>query len=556
MMKMKLIKLVLFAIVAIGISSCEDILDENPKSFYTESNFYTSIENAELAVLGAYSTLPGGDLYGSNLSIGFNYDTDVAQYNTSYTVNKMLESNAKYYLNPNNRVYERTWAALYAGIQSANSVIVNIQKMDAYKNGTDEEITTLHQYMGEVLFLRGLLYFNLVRNWGDVPLILEPVKNGDNFFVERTATEVVYDQIIADLEESVKFLPAASSMSTNERPSKTTAQGILARVALHAGGYYLTPNAEVKRNANYTEFYKKALLACDAIITSDEHGLHETVEKVFYDYHKFINDSKESMYEIPFFATDGSSGGVIGQFIGVNQHVRSGKGKATGRVKALYNFYQSYADDDNARKELTIATYSWNKKGQKVDVSEDQYSCGKWRRHWILDFNGAFSHNNVNNTNLNWNVLRYSDVLLMYAEAYHECEKFGLTVTLESGYDQYDAINEVRGRAGVDLITTTNVDDKAANSAFTYGDLPDNFTIVLRDERAWELAFEGHRKYDLKRWNSLGAAIKATYTKLTALYEDYPYDAGKEFDENKDELLPIPKRELSKNTGLIPNPAN
>ena len=157
---------------------------------------------------------------------------------------------------------------------------------------------------------------------------------------------------------------------------------------------------------------------------------------------------------------------------------------------------------------------------------------------------------------MNWVKLRYADVLLMFAEAYNECEKSGNLPSLTCGLSKYDALNEVRTRAKVDAVTEGNVAEKAAASHFAYADSPDDFSVVVRDERAWELGFEGLRKYDLLRWNSLGTAIKHTYTKLKEYRANYPYMAGEEFEENKDELYAIPRREMVENPNLEPNPSN
>ncbi|TKG97388.1 RagB/SusD family nutrient uptake outer membrane protein [Puteibacter caeruleilacunae] len=555
----KYISIIWIMVMTLLMVGCDDMIKEEPTSFYVEENFFTSAENAQLAVYGAYSVLNEASLYGQYMSCVYPYDNDLGQFATSFATNQMRETIAKYYITANNNNLEASWKNLYWGIQKANETIAAIRKMDLLENGSDEEKAAINRSLGEILFLRGWLYYDLVKSWGGVPLITEPVNMGDDFFLERASSEEVYTQIITDMKEAAQLVDWKSALETSERPTKGAIKGMLARVYLHAAGYTLQPDGTMKRPDNYQELVKEALVELDEIIASGEHSLNPVFRQVFYNYHQFKLDLNESMLEVPFFATDGASGGLIGQVIGVKQHVRSMYSKAIGKVNILQTYYNSFAENDTIRQNVCTAKYEIDKKSNFKPYPKARpymWTCGKWRRHWIHQFNGGFSHNNVNCTNMNWVMLRYADVLLMYAEAYHACEKNGGLPSLTSGYSKFDALNEVRERVDLDEITEGNVSDKASSSQFYYGDSPDAFDVVVRDERAWELGFEGLRKYDLIRWNTLGASIEKTYERLKALDSKNPYMAGEEFEENKDELYAIPRRELIENPSLVPNPSN
>ncbi len=215
------------------------------------------------------------------------------------------------------------------------------------------------------------------------------------------------------------------------------------------------------------------------------------------------------------------------------------------------------------------------------------YTVGKFRRHWLTD-EFPSSTLNVDYTSINYPVVRYADVLLMYAECYHECEDD--LPTLSSGYDKYSALNQVRTRGGsVTTLTSANianisallnynqvsdfyssttladVTDKSklnieAQSSY-YADYPDDFTLLLRLERARELGGEGLRKFDLIRWGSYYHTMKAANahyettlsTETGVTYYSYP---AAENIEVKYTLYAIPYTELINNPNLTPNPAN
>jgi len=165
------------------------------------------------------------------------------------------------------------------------------------------------------------------------------------------------------------------------------------------------------------------------------------------------------------------------------------------------------------------------------------WAPGKWRRNWQNP-----SPKNLNNTDINWVLLRYADVLLMRAEAENEVNE-GPTAAA------YDAVNMVR-RRGFGLPVTT----PSATADIPAGLAKDQFLTMLQKERAFELCYEGFRKFDLIRWNIIGKTLRDTEAALKAYRSNFPYIAGTYFKDNKHELYPIPSREIELDPKLTQNP--
>lgn len=160
--------------------------------------------------------------------------------------------------------------------------------------------------IAEAKLLRAICYFDLVRMWGDVPLKLTASNKTENFAVTRTDKELVYDQIITDMEEAIKDLPWYNEVSSYEgRPSKGAAMGLLARAYLYRAGYSLHQNGKMERPEKYLDYYKKAKEVCAELINSHRHKLNNSYEKVFKNVCEGIMDPSEVMYEVQFFNPSG-----------------------------------------------------------------------------------------------------------------------------------------------------------------------------------------------------------------------------------------------------------
>jgi hypothetical protein len=535
-MKIKTIYIPLILALVSGwlCTSCEDMLEEDPRSFYSSNNFFESVEQANMAVIGVYDLLGTTNIYGQVVSTIYPCDTDISQIRGTED-DGSKRSVGHYLSHPSISMFEKTWRDYYAPIERANYAIVNIQKMNQFTDGSESEQALLKRYLGEAKFLRALCYFDLVRLWGDVPFKTVNTSVNDELNLPRTNREEIYDQIIDDLDYAKSVLPWASEKALDERVSKGAARGYLVRALMGRAGYSLQLDGSVTRPSNYLEYYKRAALEADTIVKSDEHELNTSYEDVFRNYAGNIVEPKESIFEIAFapMGSGPENGGFISTYIGPKTNPSSSYGRANAFINAMWPFYDSFADDD-ARKEIAVAPYEVKADNTKkyYDTKKSNYHKifpGKWRREW-----NASAPEYTNDTDVNWVLLRYSDVLLMYAEAINECRN-DLPGTLTMA-DAFEAVRLVRERADQDGWEASTSQDDFRNN--------------IMQERAWELCYEGWRKWDLIRWNKLGEKILEAGNAAKAIRDAYPYPAMDNFVSGKHELYPIPQRDMDVNTKL------
>jgi len=525
---------------SLGVSSCKKWLEEKPYSLYAAETYFKSVDDAKKAVLGVYEIMSNQYTYGFYMSLVYDIDSDLGHME-GVGLSNDNRTIAHYKVTPNHLYIERTWRELYNGINRANMVIARIPEMELLKSGKEAEKAEINRCLAEAKFLRGLYYFDLVRLFGDVPLKTDYTKAEDDMKLPRTDREIVYDQIIKDMTEAIDFIPEVSQKTSDERVSKGAVKGILARVYLGRGGYSLRQNGNRERPANYLDYYREAARLTKEVMESGEHALRDKYENIFRDYCQLKLEPKESMFEVAFFNPSGESknSGVIGSWNSPVADQNSPYGRANSFYKVSPVFYKKYSLTDERRK-VAIATFQINAAGDTLTyagTNDTRWAPGKWRRNWQKT-----GPKDVNNTDLNWTQLRYADVLLMRAEAENEIND-GPTP------EAYNAINMVRRRAFGMPLTTPN-----ATVDIPDGLLKDKFFEKIQEERAFELCYEGWRKFDLIRWNILGESLRKAETALKSHRSNFPYIAGTYFVDNKNELYPIPAKERDVNTSLSQNP--
>ena len=540
--------------VSLFSSSCDDILTEEPTNFYDADTYFTSPSRVEKALLAVYSTFSELDTYGQYVMV-YDCDTDIAHVKGA-DKGHVARDLGHYFAGPTNAWLEATWKCYYEGIDRANTILENYNKVEVKNEG---EQSLLNLYIAETKFLRGLIYFDLVRYWGDVPLKLNQSKSEDNFAIPRENQEVVYDQIIKDMTEAIPFLPwHTDSKLFNGRLSRSAGFGLLARVYLYRGGYSLRQDGLRSRPEQYKAYYQKVVQYTDSVILSGKHSLvvkdealgRSGYEMLFRNYCENKIDLTENIYEIDFFNPigDNKNSGNWGTYNGPEISEKSIYGRANSFIKTLGMFYDKFETGD-LRRDVAIATFSIDAKNVVKPITRKKsqnWSPGKWRRNWQT---GPIK--NVNNTDVNLALLRYADVLLMNAEAQNEVNESPNALAIEYA-------NQVRRRAfGKNpLVADATIDLKL-------GDFnKDSFIQYLQIERARELCFEGFRKADLIRWNILEETIVATNAKLkeeiaNGTQENFTWAAGAAYDSkegfqaNRNELFPIPQRERIETEGVI-----
>jgi len=190
--------LLTIGVLLLGIS-CKNYLNLDPPSAFDENFVFSTVENARSAVLGAYDRLAGGQGYGSRLSMMYPYDNDemVGVLNSSAPDNSSRDL-SRYNLSPTNAQLKSPFEQLYAGVERSNICIKNIPMMSLYENGSEEEKIELRRLHGEALTLRAQFYFELIRNWGDIPAPFEPSIDQPDLFMEQTDRDIIYDRLISD----------------------------------------------------------------------------------------------------------------------------------------------------------------------------------------------------------------------------------------------------------------------------------------------------------------------------------------------------------------------
>ena len=530
-------------------------LEETSYTQVDMNSYMNDASEAETVLLGVYSDLGTDGVYKYNLSFYFDLPNDQARAEgNSLTGTRMIPANA--YTSTQSEI-QTTWQALYKGIYDANLFIESIsEKMAAY---SDSDKAKAEYYIAEARAIRGLLYFELVRWYGHVPLM---TSSSQSYLAASELPQAdpvnVYEFIEEDLKAAADVLPYAKQdkvrSSNSYRFSKGAVLGLLAKVYATWAGYPIQDTSK----------WAEASKAAGEVVKSGQHSLLPDFETLWTNTANNIWDSRESLIEISFYSANSTttSSGRIGKWNGVTAPNGSIRGNQN---LALYRCIPTYLADwtgyqRDKRWALSFADYKYttsgkaalmtytDDSGKTVDGTFDM-ACAedakssyrkaydnticpkKWDIELYVEDANQVQDNNY--SNVNWYVLRYSDVLLLYAEALNESEG-------SPDKDAYDAINQVR-RRGYGFPT-----GKSSYVADLSGLDQEEFRQAVRDERGHELVYEGQRRQDLVRWGIYPETVAKTYEELMMWEEsaaDY-YQAANYTKKDKNELLPIPQREV------------
>jgi starch-binding outer membrane protein, SusD/RagB family len=493
--------------------SCKKYLDQKPITDVTSPTAFKDMAGAYQALIGVYSRLAGQEGYGQRLSLYFTVDNDEMQGPTG--TDDERRNIARYQPTPSNTGLPNPFNQLFQGIEFANNVIANIPQMDLYTNGTDQQKKQLQRMYGEALTLRAQFYFEAIRNWGDLPAHFIPSseESSANPFPKRVDRDTLYNHILADLKTAEDLVPWRSEVAAigdpqDERITKGTVKGVRARVALFRGGYSLRQDSKtMERRSDYKTFYQIARDECNDIITSGQHNLNPDYKSIWKDLvgKRVVTDPQgELMFQVASIGGVSAEDSRLGFYDGPRVN---GQGNSAVNVLASYFYLFDPADK---RKDVTIAPYWVAANGTtKINPSTSSSSSvavnmnpGKYRRDWNVAIAPTYTGQFLS---LKWQILRYSDVLLMFAEAENEINNGPTTAA-------YNVVNMVRRRGF----------GKPINAPDATVDIPaglskDQFFKVIVRERSLELGGEGVRKYDLLRWNLLATALADTKTNLDKL---------------------------------------
>ncbi|MDI3320912.1 RagB/SusD family nutrient uptake outer membrane protein [Pinibacter soli] len=483
----------------ITLGSCKKFLDYNSPSALNIEQTFANPDNTNNELLSVYNKAAGRSAFGANLSfiIPAGGDDFSSQGASSFDP-------ANNYAIPNfgvssmaGSLYD-TYTALYAGIERANIAIKYIPKSSGFSSNK----TIMQRYLGEALTLRALFYYELIINWGDVPATFVPSADLTNQFIPNSDRDSTYDKILADLKQAEDYVGWRSELSDygSYRITKAAVKGIRARIALACGGYALHDDKMV-RKADYQKYYQIAMDECRDIIKSGEHGLNPVYENIFKTLHTptRYDDAREIIFEIAMWG--GMNDSDLARSFGTWFNTSPTWGKSGGGPTALPTYFYAFQNGTDARRDVTVSTYTVNGLDQKVCNGLVGLNCGKFRKSWT-----TFTASSTLLTfGVNWPVIRYADILMMYAEAANELQTF-------TELSPADALAMVQKRAYGSNPLPVVPKDK------------DGFFNALVQERMLEFGGEGLRKYDLIRWNLLGTKIAETKAKLPYLCLGAPMD--------------------------------
>ncbi len=475
-------------------SSCKKFLEENPKNLVTIQNYYQTQADAIAAVNSIYSYLnavnnfaTGGNtagVYHSTFWITAGLSSDELLNNQLGAAN--FDQLANFTYTSQNSSLEEIWGMHYKTIFTANIAIARIPGI-----AMNEALRA--RLVGEAKFLRGLMYFNLVRMFGDVPLLLE---ENNPLMPSETKAADIYTQIVNDLNDAASVLPLSYDPGNGRgRATKGAANALLAKVYLTQKNWQLAADHAKK------------------VIDSQQYELWQNYADVFK---LSSRNGKEAVFSVGF----GDAGGAIifwevGQF-----NVRllpaalsvEGVQNAQGWQIPTQYVYNAF-DANDQRRAVTFITEIHNPGGSTTTI-----------RPYIQKYWDRTAEPQGNSSANDFPVIRYADVLLMYAEANNELNNTAIA---------HEYINMVRKRARFNGTTYGNgVPDYS-------GLTKEQFRDAILKERMMEFVGEGQRWFDLARTAKLQQQVPLAKPGVTPAARNY--------------LFPLPQREVDLNKGLTQN---
>ncbi len=490
---MKAIKILLITLLITTIGCSKDWLELEPVGEKLESNFYKTESEIFQGLIATYSMLQPKYFSGwSSYYFLANFPSD-----DSEVVGGGPNDRPEYHevsdftMLPTNSAVLQLWRRGYYGISRANTVIINADP-EASKKSVE--------YIAEAKFLRAYFYFELVKFFGDIPLITKTLSPSE-YNQERVPTSQVYEQVIEDLKEAIPDL--AVSPDEKYRATRGAAQALLGKVYLYMASpyYHQQYNFELSR----TDYYNLAIEQFEPVITSPLYDLEPVYDNIWrYEYENGV----ESIFEIEYANIERGGDWGNGRVNGGNIDVQmSGpRGISTDTLNAGWGFdmvsedlIAAYdAEGDVIRKEGTAYGGAFLNSIGASGWEENEGFTGWFSKKRAPWRNATSTSSPEWNYETNERMIRYADVLLMMAEA--------IIGSGSGDPDQY--FNEVRERAKLVPIFGVTLDD-------------------IKKERRLELAMEGFRFFDLVRWGNAPAVLG---------------DRG--FVEGKHEVFPIPQEEI------------
>lgn len=529
-------------VVVMSFTGCKDYLTEQEPGVTMLNDFFSSKEAAVQNVTSCYVPLMWeyNNTYYSEWFIGDIVSDDALK--GGQNTNDMLDafSMENWQTIPSNTLLLDFYRAQYQGIARCNLALQYIPEM-----ATDSvfPLELKNRLLGEAYFLRGYYYFRLLRVFGGVPVVTKVISSETDWEQPRKSVKEMFERITEDFTKANELLWVRSMIDDSQvgRATKGAAQAMLLKTKL----YEASPYWNAKAGTDATTLYREAKAWGDSIINSGEYSLVDSA-----DYQAMFalagENGKESVFEIQYMEVpwgdygegNGFTAGSFTQILVRSRNANIGGG--WGFDHPTWNLYREFENGDirrdisiltptsfdNEVEETYLGSAMLNRKYGMYDDPDDGGGFGKWGLH--------ASRGPLNNKQI-----RYADVLLMYAEA-----------SLGAGDNSaaQNALNEVRRRV--------KMSEYPGYSFSVNGMLVSSPTLeqAIRHERRMELAMEGHRWFDIVRWNGVeGNGVKAHMDAYKATESEEAKAQMSSFVEGKHELFPIPAEERELNPVLTQN---
>lgn len=482
-------------LVLCGVS-CSDFLEEPDRSNFTMENYFTKPEHAESVVNSIYENLRNvlGGGFGGAPWMMLEFATGLANTELGQAQNSIFVRNL---VNNSDNGYGATyWTSHYRGIANANLAIAKIP-------GISMNEAAKKRYLGEARFLRALYYYDLVRIFGNISLITEPVDlKSPDLYPTQVSPEEVYKVIVADLiEAEASGLPYTDATG---RVSLGAVKSLLSSVYLTMAGFPLQKGAE---------YYKKAADKAKEVVDSGKFSLFSSYDDLRNPAKKNIGENIFMAQYVAFVLPSNWQTSIIPYNQGISAYTDE-----TGAIFANKEFVESYENGDKRAAEKQFYYTSFSLRSDRTKTR----NLGGYYLYKHFDTEAQLS---TTSSGLNWTMMRYAEVLLTYAEAENEANGPSAAV--------YEAVNAIRRRAQLpDLAGLTKAQLREA----------------IWKERWYELSFENKTWYDMTR-------LRKAFNVTTKKFEDF---VGHKFSygpvlKERELLFPIPTAEIRNNNKLKQN---
>jgi len=504
--KIKIQALITGVLILFG-TSCSDFLEQTDPSYLTAETYFRTIDHAEAVLNSVYAGLRDGlgGAYGGGPWLMTEMattlaDTDLGQAENSYSIRNLANTQ-------DNDYGEAHWSNKYRAIGNANLAIKYIPEVEV----SEEDEDLRDKYLAEAKFLRAYYYYELVRMFGGVPIIDEPIDlESEDFLPVRTEVADVYDLIVQDLTEAEATFDA-QDLPFNDasgRVSRGAIKTMLSSVYLTMAGYPLQLG---------TPYYTLAADKAKEVIDEGAYSLFNS----YNDLHDpAMKNTGENIFSVQYDAVI-TANPFQPHLIPYNGNISS-YSQQTGAIRANEDFIAAYVPGDLRAEEKQFYYTTFTDK----DNRDSTVNCGG---HWLWKHFDEAANLGDPQSDLNWNIHRYAEVLLIYAEAANE-------VSANPGADAYNAVNDIRTRA---------------NLADIAGLTKDQFREAVWKEKWFELSFENKTWYDMVRIRKALDVTTGNFVDFIGYHPPY-LPAGTALSA-RELVFPIPYTELQNNPNLEPN---